>query len=429
RSEPTLLRIFNPVPQAATGSTTAAKEAEVITTTITSTTLDLAKREPVQNVATEIKTFIAPRPAPEVAPTEELRTSTSSQQQVAASTTPVRENPVDPQIDVKALRFIESFDTDFKELLDLYGVALRADDKAGIQRIQERIMELRRQSLDRVETEIVKEDTPAEFAQQVRDRISTLMQTAQERREKEERLIQDRVGEKIKRDSDRDGVADYDEVHQYYTDPFVADSDADGFSDGAEILSGYDPKSEVREAAVAFEDPRKAGALREDILKIERLDVLAFSQPATSTEPQEEKVIFSGMALPNSFVTLYIFSTPIVVTVKTHDDGSWNYAFDKELEEGQHEIFVGMTDNAGKLIAKSTAFPFIKTANAYSIGRVSDQPMAVPAPAQSLFSENALVLTMSLVVMLVGLVLVLIGAHLAKHAKPHSVVAPVAAPV
>jgi hypothetical protein len=109
-----------------------------------------------------------------------------------------------------------------------------------------------------------------------------------------------------------------------------------------------------------------------------------------------------------------------VVTVKTNDDGSWNYAFDKELEDGQHEIYIGITDNAGKLIAKSKPLPFIKTANAYAVGRISEQPVAVPAPAQSLFSENALILTISLVVMLIGLVLVLIGAHLARHAKIHS---------
>ena len=76
--------------------------------------------------------------------------------------------------------------------------------------------------------------------------------------------------------------------------------------------------------------------------------------------------IITGKALPNSFVTLYIFSTPIVVTLKTDADGSWAYRFDKELEDGEHEVYVGVTDNAGKIVAKSEPFTFVKEAEAFS---------------------------------------------------------------
>ncbi len=42
-------------------------------------------------------------------------------------------------------------------------------------------------------------------------------------------------------------------------------------------------------------------------------------------------------------ITLYIFSTPTIVTIKTEADGSWNYRFDKELEDG--ELFVNLASN------------------------------------------------------------------------------------
>jgi len=42
-------------------------------------------------------------------------------------------------------------------------------------------------------------------------------------------------------DSDSDGIHDEDERSIYYSDPFKADSDGDGFNDGVEIQNGYSP--------------------------------------------------------------------------------------------------------------------------------------------------------------------------------------------
>lgn len=42
-------------------------------------------------------------------------------------------------------------------------------------------------------------------------------------------------------DSDSDGISDYEEIYFWFTDPTDADSDDDSFSDGREILAGYNP--------------------------------------------------------------------------------------------------------------------------------------------------------------------------------------------
>jgi hypothetical protein len=42
-------------------------------------------------------------------------------------------------------------------------------------------------------------------------------------------------------DSDFDGLSDYEEVKIYQTNPLSADSDGDGYLDGAEVKSGYNP--------------------------------------------------------------------------------------------------------------------------------------------------------------------------------------------
>lgn len=43
------------------------------------------------------------------------------------------------------------------------------------------------------------------------------------------------------KDSDQDGLSDYDELYTYLTSPYLPDSDSDGASDYAEITKGDDP--------------------------------------------------------------------------------------------------------------------------------------------------------------------------------------------
>ena len=44
-----------------------------------------------------------------------------------------------------------------------------------------------------------------------------------------------------KKDTDLDGIMDYDELYIYKTSPYLADSDSDGFDDKMEVFSGNDP--------------------------------------------------------------------------------------------------------------------------------------------------------------------------------------------
>ncbi|HBU11132.1 MAG TPA: hypothetical protein DEA89_04420 [Candidatus Moranbacteria bacterium] len=73
----------------------------------------------------------------------------------------------------------------------------------------------------------------------------------------------------------------------------------------------------------------------------------------------------SGKAQPNEIVTLYIFSKdPIVISIKADADGLWNYELDKELADGQHEVYVTVADDEGKIVSKSEPIAFVKTAQA-----------------------------------------------------------------
>ena len=110
-------------------------------------------------------------------------------------------------------------------------------------------------------------------------------------------------------------------------------------------------------------------------------------------------------------MTLYIYSTPIVVTVKTDENGSWSYIFDKELDNGEHEVYVGMTDNAGRIVAKSNPLTFVKTAQAFTPVDAAGAVAISENTAPSLINQNILLVIVSIAVVAIGLVLILLGLH------------------
>ncbi|MFA5052122.1 MAG: hypothetical protein WC544_03635 [Patescibacteria group bacterium] len=50
------------------------------------------------------------------------------------------------------------------------------------------------------------------------------------------------------KDTDQDGITDYDELYVYHTSPYLSDSDSDGISDKAEIDQGADPNCPTGQA-------------------------------------------------------------------------------------------------------------------------------------------------------------------------------------
>jgi len=47
------------------------------------------------------------------------------------------------------------------------------------------------------------------------------------------------------RDTDGEGLTDYDELYVYRTSPYIRDTDSDGFDDKTEVMSGNDPNCPV----------------------------------------------------------------------------------------------------------------------------------------------------------------------------------------
>lgn len=163
-------------------------------------------------------------------------------------------------------------------------------------------------------------------------------------------------------DSDSDGLSD-DIEKRLGTSLDKADSDNDGFNDGDEVKTGHNPlgagmlagKLQPAEQALlnkaTFEQPKSFGVADPVALKVEKVEI---SNIASSTN-----VRLAGKALPDQVFSLFIYSSlPIIVTVRTDQNGNWSYDLDKSLTDGKHEAYVVLNDEAGKIETKSAPFSF-----------------------------------------------------------------------
>lgn len=294
--------------------------------------------------------------------------------------------------------------SDFEAELARLGTALRSENQTMSERVIERIDALTTEILEQRATAMPVETA---FRTLVETRIATY--TAEVTRVSA--LIAERQRADLLLDTDKDSISDFDEVTLFNTDPLVADTDNDGFVDGAEILSGFDPLSDARESVLTYESPKEAGVYREDILSIDTIAAAAIE--TASTSQSAAGILLRGKALPNSFVTLYLYSTPIIVTIKTDAEGAWEYRFEQELEDGAHNVYVGITDNAGRVVAKSQPRAFIKEAEAITPVEAAALDTVVIEPQESsLVSSYVLYAIASISVVAIGLILILLGLHL-----------------
>jgi len=86
---------------------------------------------------------------------------------------------------------------------------------------------------------------------------------------------------------------------------------------------------------------------------------------------------FSGKGPPDSTITIYVFSEPIVVTTKTDENGDWIYEFDQPLEGGKHVAYATVRTTSGKVV-RSTVFDFeVAAASTEDIDRFLDESKTV----------------------------------------------------
>jgi hypothetical protein len=230
-----------------------------------------------------------------------------------------------------------------------------------------------------------------------------------------ESLRRERSEGDVGKDTDGDGITDIDERVLFQTDPLKADTDGDGFTDGAEIIKGFNPLDEASEAVITYKSPKETvGIVANDTLQVVEVipDIVLPETGETSVSVQAR---VKGKALPNSFVTLYIFSTPTIVTVRTEADGSFEYTFSKELEDGEHQVFVALTDNTGDIVAQSAPFTFIKQAEAFTAVDAEAVVSDTQSTGLSSTGVSSFQTVLSMSVLALGILLIMLGVGLRSN--------------
>lgn len=209
-------------------------------------------------------------------------------------------------------------------------------------------------------------------------------------------------------DTNKDGVSDYDSLYVYNIDP-VLPSPVSVLPDGKKInasekiLLGYDPKK-TDLININLEEPKESDI---NIIKDYSINEVKLTT--------EKLVTIKGNALPNSFVSLYIYSNPIMVTIKTNSLGEWEYVLDKELEDGNHSIYVATVNNTGKILARSEGYFFAKTAEAITFQDVPLAQVYEPVKEPSILGNVNLYLLSGIILVIILSIFVLLGMYNQKN--------------
>jgi hypothetical protein len=278
-------------------------------------------------------------------------------------------------------------------------------------------------------------------------------------------------------DTDQDGLPNGLE-ERLGTDPEDNDSDDDGYLDQEEVASGYDPLGDgVFEGTLAPIDqaiidqavlgqPIVSG---EEVTDLEELSITAIeiageevapqetspalpaeeAAPSDSEEPTldtdntvrdeevsqnflrswlipeasaqstEAGIVLKGNAEPHQVVTLYIYSeVPIVATAQADSKGRWEYAIENRLKDGEHQVYVAISDVFGQIVKKSGPFSlFIKQAQAVTVDQfVAETPPAPLFPLSELYWFIAGIVTLLGLGVLLAYLLVFYKKHPFIHA-------------
>jgi len=341
--------------------------------------------------------------------TQETQTTTQSVTQETQSSTQQAMEPLSEEEKKMVEETLTQSSQELTESLEKFSQKVKEETKASpeeLEKIQKEKEEIKKEVLEKSSAplkkaeEIVREEEKPKISQikeKTEGKVKSQIGELEKKMKKLEKERQEILA-KLSKDSDNDGLSDLEEA-RLKTSPFNPDTDGDGFLDGTEVATGYDPLRPSPADKIVYQDPRKVEPKEAEIYKIESLTRVDLAKGWG--------IKIKGKGRPISFVTIYVYSLDyLVLTTKTDENGNFEYILDKPLEEREHEVYVTVTNNRGEITAKSEPYRFIKTPVA--IAAVTAPSAEVVSPAETLQKSFA-ILVFGLVILAIGVVFIIIG--------------------
>ncbi|HMO78241.1 MAG TPA: hypothetical protein PKA42_03845 [Candidatus Paceibacterota bacterium] len=206
----------------------------------------------------------------------------------------------------------------------------------------------------------------------------------------------------ISQDADSDGITDYDEITNYFTNPSSPDSDQDGVIDSIEIITFSDP---LRASLVTYPDFVESynGIISNEIVSITKSRPLILESDPSAPLTQYS---IEGRGIPGSFVYLFDKENQIVGIIRTNLAGEFFYTVNEPPSLARASLKAALIDPQGKVVIISDEF-FYNDKKNQLVAAVSDIFLADEELSSRLTSFN--ILTGSIALVALGFVLLLLA--------------------
>jgi hypothetical protein len=222
---------------------------------------------------------------------------------------------------------------------------------------------------------MVASGTPA-LSRMSEEVVRTYSDTEYAERAVREEAVQSRDGVDALRDTDGDGITDYDEKYIYSTNPDNPFTAQGVLTDGERVLLGLNPANTTL-VPIVTESPKMTGPLSPEIARVDTVQIATTSQASTTSS----SLTIVGTTKPFMFVTLFLYSNPSIVTVRADEQGHYAYSFDEPIPDGVHELYSVVLNGEGDILAKSTPTVFTKMAGVIVMDAVSTEDTDAAQPA------------------------------------------------
>lgn len=116
-----------------------------------------------------------------------------------------------------------------------------------------------------------------------------------------------------------------------------------------------------------WQQPKQFGIPNPTAFSVDKVEIVEIPSPDKKKKPTSY-TLFKGRAPKNTEVWLFIYSeNPIVVKVRTDENGQWSYLLEGTVSDGQHVAYVALVDQSGRIQERSQPLPFVKQARSISI--------------------------------------------------------------